>query len=69
MNYRMIGIYKRSMNPIEKFLVGWCQVLDNSWEWWYPLTQAEPEDYFEFWMILNQDMVKFTEEIYYNGEK
>lgn len=68
MNYRMIGMYKRPMNLVEKLLVGWRQVLDNRWEWWFHLTQAEPEMYFEFWMMLNQDMVKFTEEIYYNGK-
>ena len=68
MNYRMIGMYKRPMNLVEKLLVGWRQVLDNRWEWWYHLTQAEPEDYFDFWISLNVDMVAYTEEIYYNGK-
>ena len=69
MNYRMIGIHKRPMNLIEKLSVGWNQMLDNRWEWWYHLTEAEPETYFEFWMMLNQDMVAYEEEIYYNGDK
>lgn len=69
MNYRMIGMYKRPMNLIEKLSVGWRQVLDNRWEWWYHLTETPPEMYFEFWMMLNQDMVAYEEELYYNGDK
>jgi hypothetical protein len=68
MNHRMLGMHKRPMNIIEKLSVGWRQMLDNRWEWWYHLTQAEPEMYFEFWMMLNQDMVRFTEEHYYLKE-
>jgi hypothetical protein len=68
MNYRMLGIYKRPINFVEKLSVGWNQMLDNRWEWWYHLTQAESEMYFEFWMMLNQDMVRFTEEHYYLKE-
>ena len=69
MNYRMIGMYKRPMNLLEKLLVGWRHILDNRWEWWYHLTETPPEMYFEFWMMLNQDMVSYTEELYYNGDK
>lgn len=69
MNYNMIGMYKRSMNLIEKLSVGWRQILDNRWEWWYHLTEAPPELNFEFWMMLNQDMIAYEEEMYYNGDK
>jgi hypothetical protein len=69
MNYNMIGMYKRPMNFVEKLLVGWRHMFDNRWEWYYHLTQAEPEMYFEFWMMLNQDMVSYEEEMYYNGDK
>ena len=65
MNYNMIGIYKRPINCIEKLLVGWRHILDNRWEWWYHLTEAPPEMYFEFWMMLNLDMVAYVEETYY----
>ena len=47
MNYRMLGIYKRPINFVEKLSVGWRQMLDNRWEWWYHLTQAEPEEYID----------------------
>lgn len=69
MNYRELNKIKRPMNPIEKLSVGWRQMLDSRWGWWYHLTQAEPEMYFEFWMLLNQDMVQFIEEHYYLKEK
>ena len=65
MNYNMIGMYKRPMNVFEKLSVGWRHVLDNRWEWWYHLTEAQPEMYFEFWMMLNLDMVAYVEETYY----
>jgi hypothetical protein len=65
MNYNKLHKIKRPMNVFEKLSVGWTQVLDTRWEWWYHLTEAEPEMYFEFWMMLNQDMVEFTEEHYY----
>ena len=65
MNYNKLHKIQRPMNVFEKLSVGWTQVLDNRWEWWYHLTEAEPEMYFEFWMMLNQDMVEFTEEHYY----
>ena len=69
MNYNMIGMYKRPMNFFEKLSVGWRHVLDNRWEWWYHLNEAEPEMYFEFWVTLNLDMVAYEEEMYYNGSK
>lgn len=58
-------MYKRPMNFIEKLLVGWRQLRDLRWEWWYHLTEAEPEMYWEFWHCLNLDMVAYEEEIYY----
>ena len=69
MNYRMIGMYKRPMNLLEKLLVGWRHVLDLRWEWWYHLTEAPPEMNFEFWMMLNQDMVQYYAEHYYEINK
>jgi hypothetical protein len=68
MNYNEIGKYKRLMNLFEKLLTGWRQMFDNRWEWWYHLTETPEEMYFEFWMILNMDMVAYEEEIYYNGK-
>lgn len=68
MNYRQIGMYKRPMHIFEKLAVGWRQMFDNRWEWWYHLTEAPEEMYFEFWMMLNMDMVAYEEEIYYNGK-
>lgn len=53
------------MNIIEKIICGWRQCLDNRWEWWYHLTEAPEEMYWEFWHILNYDMVKYEEEGYY----
>jgi hypothetical protein len=67
MNYNQIGMYKRPMNFFEKLSVGWRHMLDNRWEWWYHLTETPEEMYFEFWMMLNMDMVDYEEEIYYNG--
>jgi hypothetical protein len=52
MNYRQIGMYKRPMNFFEKLAVGWRQLLDSRWEWYYHLTEAPPEMYFEFWWCL-----------------
>ena len=68
MNYRQIGMYKRPMNVFEKLACGWRQVEENRWEWWYHLTEAPKEMYFEFWMMLNMDMVEYEESIYYNGK-
>lgn len=68
MNYNQIGMYKRPMSLIEKLSVGWRQMFDNRWEWWYHLTETPEEMYFEFWMLLNFDMVEYEEEMYYNGK-
>lgn len=68
MNYNKIGMYKRPMTLIEKLSVGWRHMFDNRWEWWYHLTEAPPEMNFEFWMMLNQDMISYEEELYYNGD-
>jgi hypothetical protein len=68
MNYNQIGMYKRPMNLIEKLTCGWRQMFDNRWEWWYHLTETPEEMYFDFWMMLNMDMVAYEEEIYYNGK-
>jgi hypothetical protein len=68
MNYNKIGMYKRPMHIFEKLIVGWRHILDNRWEWWYHLTESPPEMYFEFWMLLNMDMVEYEEEMYYNGK-
>jgi hypothetical protein len=56
------------MNLIEKLTCGWRQMFDNRWEWWYHLTETPEEMYFDFWMMLNMDMVAYEEEIYYNGK-
>jgi hypothetical protein len=68
MNYNMIGMYKRPMNFIEKLSVGWRQMFDNQWEWWYHLTEGPEEMNWEFWHYLNLDMVAYVEEMYYNGK-
>lgn len=67
MNYNQIGMYKRPMNFIEKLAVGWRHVFDNRWEWWYHLTECREDMLWEFWHMLNIDMVKYEEEIYYQG--
>lgn len=67
MYYRNLGKYKRAMNFIEKILVGWRHMEDNRFEWWYHLTETPEELNHEFWRYLNMDMVKYEEELYYNG--
>jgi hypothetical protein len=68
MNYNEIGKYKRPMNLFEKLVTGWRQMFDNQWEWWYHLTETPEEMYFEFWLMLNMDMVAYEDELYYNGK-
>ena len=53
------------MNFFEKIQCGWRQCLDNRWEWWYHLTEGPDEMNWEFWHILNYDLVKYEEEMYY----
>ena len=60
-------MYKRPMNFFEKLVVGWRELRDLRWEWWYHLTEAPENMYWEFWHCLNLDMVAYEEEIYYNG--
>lgn len=67
MNYNKIGMYKRPMNFFEKLSVGWWHMFENRWEWWYHLTETPEEYYWEFWLMLNQNMVAYGEEMYYNG--
>lgn len=67
MNIKNAGMYKRPMNFFEKIIVGWQQVRDNRWEWYYHLTEADEKMYHEFWWYLNMDFVQYVEEFYYNG--
>lgn len=56
------------MNFFEKIIVGWQQVRDNRWEWWYHLTEADEKMNHEFWWYLNMDFAQYVEEFYYNGK-
>jgi hypothetical protein len=53
------------MNFFDKLTIGWVQMRDSRWEWWYHLTEARRENYWEFWHHLNFDLVAYVEEKYY----
>lgn len=67
MNNKKFKAIKRTMNVFERLECGWRHCLDNQWNWWYHLTESPAEMNFEFWHMLNMDMIKYEEEIYYSS--
>ena len=65
MNIKNYKLFKRRMSFLEKLQIGWRHVLDNRWEWWYHLTECPEEMNWEFWHMLNIDMVKYEQELYH----
>jgi hypothetical protein len=65
MNIKNYKRFKRRMSFLEKLQIGWRHVLDNRWEWWYHLTEGPEEMNWDFWYMLNMDMVKYEQELYY----